>query len=293
MVLVLVLVQVQLESLMLYSLGWIGLPSVSIKNLISKCPVLEFLSLKKCWNISSLHVIAPRLKTLIVENCFPPSLDIITIKAPNLLSLKYSGEATTIFVFDEISSELQEAELNYGVEKKFIEAGDILVEKLYYISSIKTLTVCNYMLKVIHNGEDPLFIKSSLAVKHLILKTALEREDFYGVTELTLGFEHPFPIKEHQFISSKQQTITIGGSQWQPRLIDCMETLSTITIKGFKANPDELLVMRYFFKNGSKVRTMYVGIPSEADDDERAKYKRAARSLLMFRWSTNQRLEFF
>ncbi|KAI5641693.1 hypothetical protein M9H77_00098 [Catharanthus roseus] len=125
------------------SLGWIGLPSVSIENLISECPVLEFLSLKQCWNLSSLHVLVPRLNTLIVDNCFPPSLGIIIINAPNLLSL----------------NQLKEAELNFGVEEKFIEAGD-----------------------VIHNGEGPLFIKSGLAVKHLILKTTLEREDFYGIT---------------------------------------------------------------------------------------------------------------
>lgn len=129
------------------SLGWMELSFESICFLLEHCPLLESLSLKKCWNIDHLEITVPnlRLQKLVLDKCsFVASM--FLIEAPNLRIFKYSGTLGH-FHFERQRS-MVEAELDFSLEMEYEEIGQILYELLEQLFPVKVLTVCSYLLQV-------------------------------------------------------------------------------------------------------------------------------------------------
>ncbi|XP_060960910.1 putative F-box/LRR-repeat protein At1g56400 [Cannabis sativa] len=203
-------------------LGWIRLSLRTLKTLIQKCELLEILSLKRCWNCEAIEISGPnlRLQSLTIDKC-----DVINkwifIRAPNMKIFKYSGEICTFEM--ERTWNIEEAELDFGVESEYSELGEILQSLLRDLSEAKTLTVCSYTLQVrifpllLHNIsfllpiltitysessvyislfslqvipsiDEPLSLSNYLDIKHLILKTAMHENEFFGLIFLLKSF---------------------------------------------------------------------------------------------------------
>jgi hypothetical protein len=131
------------------SLGWLELRMSAIEAILLNCPLLESLSLKKCWNIERLDIRAPnlQLRNLVIDKC-KFLRDCYDIEAPNLRFFKYSGAVGFFAV--EISGKFMEvADLDFGLEFEFDEAaGHILYQLIEHLWAIRILTVCSYMLQV-------------------------------------------------------------------------------------------------------------------------------------------------
>lgn len=138
-----------LKALKHVSFGYIRMSVSFIESLLLNCPLLESLSLIKCWNIRHFRINEPilRLRSLVIDDCYFYR-DWIEIKAPKLRFLKYSG---VVGMFDiEINRNyMEEADLGFGLQyqSEEEEANRLhnLLEQLY---PIRVLTVCSYMLQV-------------------------------------------------------------------------------------------------------------------------------------------------
>ncbi|KAK9269659.1 hypothetical protein L1049_001437 [Liquidambar formosana] len=256
------------------SLGWVELTTPSLKAFLVGCPLLETLSLKNCWNLEFLDISAPnlRLTSLVINKCF---LDInsIIITAPKLRSLVYSG-ALCRFNFDGPHC-MREAALDFGFETEFIEWGDLLYDILREICCVDVLTVCSYVLQVLPTGEEPLSLSPRMDVKHLILKTTMHENEFFGISFLlkscpyleTLTIEilpgrifedyvPPYDFEAHTF--------------WTQNVLvfKCLQkTLKVVEIKGFKGTMNELRLLKYFITCGRAMKRLNLHISREEGTD--------------------------
>lgn len=140
---------INLGALKHVSLGWLQLSTSDIDALLVNCPLLESLTLSKCWDLEHLDIKGPnlRLRSLVVDKC-SFTHDWYGIAAPNLRFLKYSG-AVGVFEVEVSRNCMEEADLDFGLEDEFDEdAGFLLYKLLEQLYPIKVLTVSSYMLQV-------------------------------------------------------------------------------------------------------------------------------------------------
>uniref|UniRef100_A0A2C9UFS5 F-box domain-containing protein n=1 Tax=Manihot esculenta TaxID=3983 RepID=A0A2C9UFS5_MANES len=126
--------------------GWIEMRMVSIKFLLVCCPLIETLSLKKCWNIDHLEICLPdlRLKNLVLDKCNFVD-DFFWIEGPMLRFLKYSGKVGHFHMYNQ--RQMVEADLDFGMEPEFFEVGTLLYDFLQEFYAVKVLTVCSVLLQ--------------------------------------------------------------------------------------------------------------------------------------------------
>ena len=130
------------------SIGWSELKSFALSALLVNCPLLESLSLKKCWNLDDPVISGPKLKlrSLVMDKC--AFIYRFTVGAPLLRSLSYSG-AVSEFVFLN-QPPVEKVELDFGLEPDIDYEGtygDVIRELLGDLKCT-TLTVCSFMLQV-------------------------------------------------------------------------------------------------------------------------------------------------
>ncbi|XWS09832.1 hypothetical protein CRYUN_Cryun39dG0023500 [Craigia yunnanensis] len=259
------------------SVGWIELEEKSIKALLQYCPLLESLSLTKCWNLEHFSVSEPSLllRKLVIDKCSFQDHGWIYIHiAPRLRFFKYSGRVAS-FDLDYLCC-LEEADLDFGLEPSFKDVGDLLYNLLFDLFSVTILTVCSFMLQVIPNSEQPYGTECPLNVRHLTLKTALHSHEFYGIAfflnscpllqtltielcpaRVFLDYEPPFEFSPVNF--------------WTKNLIvyKCIRrTLKTAEVKGFKGTVNEFLVLQYLICLGRAMERLNLYISRETDDNE-------------------------
>ncbi|WKA11890.1 hypothetical protein VitviT2T_029342 [Vitis vinifera] len=129
------------------SIGWSELKSFALSALLVNCPLLESLSLKKCWNLDDPVISGPKLKlrSLVMDKC--AFIYRFTVGAPLLRSLSYSG-AVSEFVFLN-QPPVEKVELDFGLEPDIDYEGtygDVIRELLGDLKCT-TLTVCSFMLQ--------------------------------------------------------------------------------------------------------------------------------------------------
>ncbi|KAL3508512.1 hypothetical protein ACH5RR_027913 [Cinchona calisaya] len=263
------------SSLKSVSLGWITLTRVSIQNFLRKCVALENLILEKCYYNDSFVVHGPRLETLVLDKSYPHGPCIVN--APNLRILKYSGIVNEI-IFD--SKRIEEAELDFGLEREYEDWGDFLYRFLEHISSVKTLTLCTYTLQALPNGEEPIVSKPFLGcVKHLILKASLvDRSEFYGISFLLNScpnlqiltfdlnvparifpeYEAPFNIEQHAFLLRGPYQLIYTSVE---------KRLKSVVMRGFKGETNELVVLRYLLKYARNLESLHIHISKKTARD--------------------------
>ncbi|KAL3733555.1 hypothetical protein ACJRO7_022991 [Eucalyptus globulus] len=263
-----------LRSLKHVSFGWIAVRMSTLNDLLRNSTCLESLRLKKCWNLEHLSIFERdlTLKTLVIDNC-NFHRECFAVEAPNLRSFKYSGSVGNFELL--FTRHLEEAELDFGSESEFDESGGELLQTL--LSSLdcaRVLKVCSYMLQVVPTGEEPLRMQSPLNVRHLILNTALHRDEYWGIAfflkscpfleTLTLQMSPPriFPDYQppFQFDPSRFWSGNIE------RLYRCvLRTLKVVEVKGFQGTVNETRLLRYLLYNGRAMQELKLYLSNEAD----------------------------
>ncbi|KAJ6376541.1 hypothetical protein OIU76_025652 [Salix suchowensis] len=129
------------------SLGWIKINMGSISAILDSCPLLENLSLKKCWDIENFEISKPgsRLKSLVLEKC-DIAYDGVLIEGPKLQFFKFSGNVGEFLLKNQ--SDLVKAELDFEMETEFDEIGLFLYNLLQDLFAAQVLTVCSVFLQV-------------------------------------------------------------------------------------------------------------------------------------------------
>ncbi|KAL5737711.1 hypothetical protein ACOSP7_030472 [Xanthoceras sorbifolium] len=257
------------------SLGWIELKHNAVEALLLSCPLLESLSLKKCWSIDAQLYISRtnlRLTTLVVDKC-NFLYGMVQIDAPNLRLFNYSGRAEQFYSETEFIS-LQEAEFDFGVEPEFFsEDGQYLYDLLEQLLSVRVLTVCSYLLQVVPCVDEPLGLLNTLNVRHLILKTAMNPFEYYGIRfmlkscplleTLTINigrarifqdYEPPFKLDREEF-----WTENLG-------VYRCIEaSLKVVEVIGFKGSRNEVVFLKYLITLGCVLEELNLYLSKEVD----------------------------
>ncbi|XP_050217312.1 F-box protein At3g62230-like [Mercurialis annua] len=275
------------------SLGWIGLSICSIKCVLVNCPLIESLSLKNCWGLQSFEIPSPslKLKTFVIDKCNLIE-DFFMIEGSKLEFLKYSGTIAPFYISSPRN--LKEADLDFGLQTEFdADFGYVLYDFLQEIYAAKVLTLCSVFLQIIPQGEEPFGFQVSLDVRHLILKTAMHFNEYFGIRFMLnscplleiLTFDigpaiifhdytPPFQFNPHDF--------------WLKNLIvlKCVKKrLRVINVKGFKGTWNELYVLRYLIHFGDKLKRVNLYISNEEGDngENRETYLARTQFLLKIR----------
>ncbi|CAI9784185.1 unnamed protein product [Fraxinus pennsylvanica] len=273
-------------------LGWIEFPGSCFNNLMSTCTSLEILNLKRCWNMENFYIDSEKLRVFVMDKCLGP--EVIILNAPFLSFFQYSGPSVQLQI--EYHSTMVEAILDFGLQTAYIEEGegDMLYNLLAEISSVRVLTICSYMLQLIVTAGDPITLKPELEnVKHLILKTKLHINEFYGITFflkscpnldiLTIDlcartifqeYEPPFKFEEHQFLT-----------RFQCLRYRSMMCLKMVKVKGFKGEMNELVVLGYLLRFGSGLKYLSISLSKEKGPngiDMESTYRQNVQQLTQF-----------
>ncbi|KAG8637054.1 hypothetical protein MANES_15G074400v8 [Manihot esculenta] len=280
--------------------GWIEMRMVSIKFLLVCCPLIETLSLKKCWNIDHLEICLPdlRLKNLVLDKCNFVD-DFFWIEGPMLRFLKYSGKVGHFHMYNQ--RQMVEADLDFGMEPEFFEVGTLLYDFLQEFYAVKVLTVCSVLLQLIPREEEPFSLRFPLNVRHLILKTAMHSFEFYGMSFMftscpklkiltfDIGPAKIFPDYEPPFDLNPQEVWT--NNLWAipqcfDRSLECIHrSLEVINVKGFKGSVNELHVLQYIINCGPMLRKLNLFLSDEEDENgqNRESYMARVRHITQFR----------
>ncbi|KAL9383149.1 hypothetical protein Peur_023472 [Populus x canadensis] len=273
------------------SLGWIKINMGSILAILESCPLLESLSLKKCWDIVSFEISKPglRLKSLVIEECDIAD-DFVLIEGPKLQFFKFSGNVGEFLLDDQ--SDLVKAELDFETETVFDEIGLFLCDLLEDLFAAQVLTVCSVFLQIVPSGNEPLGLQAPSDVRYLILKTALHINEFCGIRFMLRSCPHleiltidigpanifpeyraPYPFNPQEF--------------WSEDLLveECVTTtLKAVNVKGFKGTMNELHVLKYLllFGHAMEELTLYVSNEAGSNGETREFYMERALQVLEF-----------
>ncbi|KAF9672966.1 hypothetical protein SADUNF_Sadunf11G0099300 [Salix dunnii] len=228
------------------------------------------LSLKKCWDIEHFEISKPgsRLKSLVIEKC-DIAYDGVLIVGPKLQFFKFSGNVGEFLLKNQ--SDLVKAELDFEMETEFDEIGLFLYNLLQDLFATQVLTVCSVFLQIVPSGDEPLGLQAPIDVRHLILKTALQVNEFCGIKFMLRSCPHleiltidivpanilpdygaPYPFNPHGF--------------WSKDLMaeECVtSTLKAVNVKGFTGMMNELYVLRYLLHSGHAMEELNLYVSDE------------------------------
>lgn len=140
-----------LNALRHLSLGWLEVGIGEIRYFLKKCPLLESLNLKRCWNATHFEIWGNkdnlRLRRLAIEQCKFLN-DWISVEAPNLTYFRYSGSVGSFRM--DVNRCFEEADLSFEIddEDDHSEIANLLYILLDSLYSAKVLSVCSSLLQV-------------------------------------------------------------------------------------------------------------------------------------------------
>ena len=120
----------------------------SIASILSGCPVLESLELRKCVDVSRLNTMSASLKKLTIRSC-----DIVQISAPKVESLSILGFTETTMSLDLPS--LLHATLNFelrivkkGSKDSYQKSGRLMTYLLETLNGVEELKIGTWCIQV-------------------------------------------------------------------------------------------------------------------------------------------------
>ncbi|XP_058089619.1 F-box/FBD/LRR-repeat protein At5g56420-like isoform X2 [Magnolia sinica] len=137
------------RSLKVLHLQWVNINDDMLQSVLSKCSMLEKLSLIECDDVTSINISAPdlHLNSLTVSNCYAGDLKIF---APNLQSLHFNADVNDYW-FDNISSLVDAIVTAVGTNAYDFNYNRIKI--LSEIHHVKILTVCSMVLLLERHGD--------------------------------------------------------------------------------------------------------------------------------------------
>ncbi|XP_062014497.1 F-box/LRR-repeat protein At3g26922-like [Rosa rugosa] len=230
----------------------------SLKNLFTRCPMLEELSIhgfSDCARVYDIYVCAPELKTLRIKvsdpykNCYfvinAPKLEYIDIKSAALSNyyLKNSnGLFNASIVFEEHFS-------NYKDEYQLCRLAELLSQRTNV--NHLSLEIHDHCLQAWYHPFDFGNVNQMKLVLH---------DCYYWEVLAVLLTKSPKLVDlalEHRIKSHDEYSLP----QWkQPESVPAclLRNLCTITIKGFRGHQVEMDVAQYMLKNGHVLNNMTI-----------------------------------
>ncbi|KAG7566685.1 F-box domain [Arabidopsis suecica] len=259
---------------------WIRLENISA--LIAKAPFLETLIMKNCWEVGleAITGFNDRVRKIVFKNCVF-SVEKSTLDVPNIQIFKYFGNVHH-FEFVSAIRGMDEAYLDFGEASDYnVGTGAQLCTLLYHLRSARTFTVCPYLLQVIQESEDSVRLKERMETRQLVLKSALEPNEFIGIR---------FMINSCPYLE------TLSFQMVDPRLIDMMvpqfdpeaywvdnishkclkRTLKKVEVWSFSGGTYELHVLKYLIRYGRVLERVDLYLPIGLDEDQMHSARAAA-----------------
>ncbi|KAE9614809.1 hypothetical protein Lal_00036032 [Lupinus albus] len=253
------------------SFGWMEVSIFLINSLISNCKMLESLSLKRCWNFSEFYLRDrnQKLKKLVVDNC-SFQYELFRVVAPNLKFFKYSGMMSYFDI--KGCPQVEVADLDFSTEFGFGGKGYRLYNFMEDFYSLKVLTVCSYFLQVIPHGSDMLRMERNFNIRHLTIKTQLNKSDYRGIVfmlrscpmlqclTIQLGCARIWPNYAQPFASAPKNFWTENV-----RIYECLKSsLEVLEVKGFQGfDKSEIRMLAYFIQSGKVLKKMTINMEKD------------------------------
>ncbi|CAN8267833.1 unnamed protein product [Cochlearia groenlandica] len=265
------------------SFGWTQVRK--IMSLLSKCPLLESLSLTNCWNVGLASISGSNnwLTELVLEDCkFVEKYT--TLLVSNIETFKYTGEFH-YFQFMKVNSMMKEAYLDFEAETKYNdETGTLLCGLLHDLKSAKTLDVGPFLTQVIQHSEDPVKLQAPIETRHLVIKTNLQESEFVGIRLMINSCPDLERLTFEMVSLSYVLPITSESdpdSYWTRSITHkCLnKTLKAVEVKGFRGSLREVQVMQYLIGRGKVLESVDFYMSSDLDDGQKM-LARAASSFV-------------
>ncbi|XP_077212311.1 F-box protein At3g62230-like [Tasmannia lanceolata] len=251
------------------SISRVKLSQRSLETLISNCPLVENLSIKKCSDMEYMKIVADgnhRLTSLTIKDCKYLENG-ITIDVPNLQYLKFFG-AFEVFELNNLLR-LIHAEFDFGLEDEFHEVGDILGNLLRGVDCASSLTLCSYTTQVITSGEEPLYLPTPLLeLRHLTLKIALHINELPGVAcllrschkleTLTLEIVKMLPLDRYVH---PYKPIYDGAGFWASQVLHfkCLrKCLKSIKVVNFGGSENEFQILQFLLGGARALKELEI-----------------------------------
>ncbi|KAG5064682.1 hypothetical protein JHK85_005865 [Glycine max] len=251
------------------SLGWMEVRLTAIKAFLFNCKKLECLSFTRCWNSDKFDLGEEEhmgLTKLFLDKC-NFDFDYFRVKAPNLKIFKYCGWIN--FAVVEIDSlAMEEVDLDFSLESSFEEFGHPIYNLVKDVCTARVLTVCSFVLQVIPTGPEQLRMEVDMDARHLIMKTALDDDEFIGIS----FFLNSCPLLE-------RLTIEIGPkselSDYEPafeftsllfwieylNVCECLiSSLEVVEINGFRGTLNEYRFLEYLIFSGYVLKKIIINM---------------------------------
>ncbi|KAG4961935.1 hypothetical protein JHK86_038803 [Glycine max] len=251
------------------SLGWMEVRLSAIKALLSNCNMLESLSFKRCWNSDKFDLGEEEhtgLRKLVLDKC-RFEFDVFKVNAPDLKIFQYCG-LMNFFITEIHSPAMEEANIDFSPEYGFEGLGHPLYNLVENLFIVRVLTVCSFVLQVIPTGPELLGFQSGMLVQHLILKTALHKNEFLGITfflnsctmleclTIDLCSEKDLFDYEAPFVFNRKRFWSDNVGVYESLSL----SLEVVEINGFSGTENELLVLMYFIANGDMLKRISINM---------------------------------
>ncbi|KAG7029851.1 putative F-box/LRR-repeat protein, partial [Cucurbita argyrosperma subsp. argyrosperma] len=279
-----------LNALRHLSLGWLEVGIGEIRYFLKKCPLLESLNLKRCWNATHFEIWGNkdnlRLRRLAIEQCKFLN-DWISVEAPNLTYFRYSGGVGSFRM--DVNRCFEEADLSFEIddEDDHSEIANLLYILLDSLYSAKVLSVCSSLLQVIPNGEEPIQMQAPLNVQHLTFSTSIHPNEFYGIAFLLNSCPHlstlTLMLGEGSVLQEYEPPFALDVTRfWETNMtiMTCLsKSLEIVDARGFTGTPNEITFLAYLIHYGRRLRGVFVAVDSDDGFENTQIYTRKAQVL--------------
>ncbi|XP_021755518.1 putative F-box/LRR-repeat protein At5g54820 [Chenopodium quinoa] len=236
-------------------LAWIEIiNATNLRLMLQSCPLLENLSLSKCFQAPHYDIQSDTLKTIVVDKCV--DLLTLTIVAPNLVHLKYCGKVVQFGII--VSENFETAELDFGLVEMFdLEDGEKIANLLDSLYFARSLIVDSYVVQVISFDGVELNPLGQNRAKNLTIKTAFDESEFRGICMLLdnyplleeVRFEHGDHVIFREDMEVDYFHVVPPLTDWakvSPSIDGCLPNmLKVVEIVGLQATLFEMNLLPY------------------------------------------------
>ncbi|KAF7089205.1 hypothetical protein CFC21_092221 [Triticum aestivum] len=291
------------------SLNQVDVTDDAVRDVVSGCRLLEFLSLESCHLLVSVRVAGERLRGLEIVRCL--AMRHLQVAAPVLESVVYHGDVLLIWREDEPSGvefvgpggrtdarpELKDAYLThigYGVY-------DEVIHEFAYsgfldqVAHAKILTLCS--VGMLHLEEERLFAEGDVDAPNLeelqLLMDSVSMGDddvtrFSGFLELVVA-----PLLERLFIRLPDACGgTAGTGEGADIVLECeiaLDHLTFLKVVNFRGTRCELRLLRFVLRRAPVLEQLVLVTPEDVGTPGHHDQGRASACYLRSSKSTCQR----
>lgn len=223
------------------------LASQDLQCFLSKCPVLEWLSIRQCYQLHGLHASEPlcRLKYLCVQDC---PVDKIEFLAPNLTTFEYRGSQTLIKLHECLN--LKTASITFIVENTLEYVFTGLPNALPHVETLR--------VEVFVRSQMPVFkhvLPRFTHLKHLTLR--IEVAGKIAILQLAYLLEVA-PFLENLHLDMCCFNCSEPSTDGDVIVNRPHHYLKTACITGFRGDKGQVELAKYIMRNALELEHLII-----------------------------------